>query len=1044
MALYSAFFLVEFLGIIIAVLCAIYVYFKYVAFDYWSSRNVVSYETIVPFGSMWPVFSVKYSMGEFFRDAYLKFKKNPFFGVYTFYKPALVINDPDIIRLVLTKDFTHFHDRGVYSEEKIDPLSAHLFAVPGAKWKYLRTKFSPTFTSSKMKQMFFTVKDCSETLAAFVADKAKNSELVEVKDLVARFSTDVIASTAFGLDCKSIENPDVEFRKMGRKAFATRPLTNFLSFFAPSILKTFRMPVTDKDVTKFFISAFKETVQYRQANNIVRKDFMDLIMQLMNKGYVKNDDELKPAQSSALDSERITMMEGAAQAFVFWLAGFETSSSTVTHCLYELALHQDLQDKVADEINTVLQELGGVSYDSVKAMPYLAKVVDETLRKYPSVPILNRECTKKFELPGTGLRIEKGTAIVIPVLGIQSDPDIYPEPEKFDPERFNEENVASRHQYTYLPFGEGPRNCIGMRFGLVQTKVAIISLLSKYRFKPGPNLKVPMVMDKGNLVHCPDSNGIVLRIEERHLCVGPNVRWPFFLTMGFLSSYFVVDFLAVLIAIIFSTYLYMKYVVYNYWSSRNIDYIKPVVPIGNLGPLFAGQRSIGELFHDVYAKFKKIQVVGIYIFHRPSLVVNDPDLIRLVLTKEFSHFHDRGLHSNEKVDPLSMHLFVVPGERWKYLRTKFTPTFTASKMKQMFFTIKESSETLATFVGRKAKNSELIEFKDLIARYATDVIASAAFGIECNSIENPDADFRKWGRRIFQPRPLKNVVALMVPYLLDVFRIRGVDKEIADFFIGAFKETVEYRMANNVVRRDFLDLVMQLMQKGSVQNDDGKKTTASIETDTKKITIIEGAAQAFVFWAAGFETTSSTVTHTLYELSVHPEIQDKVAKEINTVIEEFGEISYDSVKAMPYLDKVVAETLRKYPPVPMLNRECTKDFEIPGVGLRVQKGVSIVIPTLGLHMDPEIYPEPEKYDPERFTEENIASRHQYSYLPFGEGPRICIGKRFGQVQTKVALVTLLSKYRFKPGPGLQIPLIMDKGNLVYCTRDEVVLRAEER
>ncbi|XP_046751470.1 cytochrome P450 6k1-like [Diprion similis] len=108
--------------------------------------------------------------------------------------------------------------------------------------------------------------------------------------------------------------------------------------------------------------------------------------------------------------------------------------------------------------------------------------------------------------------------------------------------------------------------------------------------------------------------------------------------MGFLSAYLVVDFLALLIAIIFSTYFYMKYVVYNYWSSRNIDYVKPIFPLGNLGPVFAGRRSIGEVFHDAYSKFKGSPVVGLYMFHRPSLVINDPDLIRLVLTKAFGHF----------------------------------------------------------------------------------------------------------------------------------------------------------------------------------------------------------------------------------------------------------------------------------------------------------------------------------------------------------------------------------------------------------------------
>ncbi|XP_046751468.1 probable cytochrome P450 6a14 [Diprion similis] len=514
MALYSSYFLLEFLGIIIAIAISAYVYMKYVIFNYWSSRNVTSPKPIVPFGNMKPVVTGKRSIGEMFHDIYLEFKKSPIIGVYMFHRPSLVVADPELVRFVLTKEFAHFHDRGVYCDEKSEPLSGHLFSLPGAKWKFLRNKFTPTFTSSKMKQMFFTVKETSERLAAVVEKTAQNSEVIEIKDLMARFSTDVIASVAFAINCNSLENPTAEFLVMGRKFFEPKLFTAVLSFTFPYLLQVLKIPTIDHDTTKFFTRAFKEAVDYRIANNVVRKDFLDSVIQLMNKGFVKNKDEDKLSSETEIDNRKITMDEGAAQAFVFWIGGFDTSSSTVTHCLYELALNQDLQDKVAKEIISVLEEYGGVTYESVNAMSYLAKVVSETLRKYPVVPILTRECDEDIEMPGTGYRVTKGTPIVIPVLGLHSNPDIYPDPEKFDPERFNEENIAKRHQYTYLPFGEGPRNCIGMRFGLVQSKVGLISLLSKYRFTPGPNLDVPLIMDKVNFVQVA-ANGVTLRVQMR-------------------------------------------------------------------------------------------------------------------------------------------------------------------------------------------------------------------------------------------------------------------------------------------------------------------------------------------------------------------------------------------------------------------------------------------------------------------------------------------------------------------------------------------------
>ncbi|XP_015599572.1 cytochrome P450 6k1 [Cephus cinctus] len=520
MSLISGLVISQLLGIVILLASCVYLYFKYVIFEYWRKKGVIQVEPSFPCGNLSPVVLGKLSAGELIANAYSQHKKSPFFGTYTFHKPRLVVNDPDLIRFVLTKEFAHFHDRGLYCNEEIDPLSGHLFFLSGIKWKNLRGKLTPTFTSGKLKRMFSTIKDCGDHLGLYLVKHARNREEVEIKDIIARFSTDNIMSTAFGISCNSIENPESEFRKWGRKIFESRPIFNAIVVFAPNILDFFSIPFTDKGVNNFFTRIFKETVEYRETNNIVRNDFMDLIMQLMHKGYVdedknnKDDNDAKPVPITESKDGRINILEAAAQAFVFFVAGFETSSSTVAYCLYELALHRDIQEKVRQDIDAGLQKCGGLTYESLAEMTYLHKVVSETLRKYPTVPILNRICTKDIELPGTNVVIPKGLDVMIPVLGIQRDPSIYPDPDKFDPERFNEENIAARHAYTYLPFGEGPRICIGMRFGYAQVKVALISVLTRYRCKPGPKTPEKLIMDPGNFI-LQAKGGIHLVIEPR-------------------------------------------------------------------------------------------------------------------------------------------------------------------------------------------------------------------------------------------------------------------------------------------------------------------------------------------------------------------------------------------------------------------------------------------------------------------------------------------------------------------------------------------------
>ena len=100
----------------------------------------------------------------------------------------------------------------------------------------------------------------------------------------------------------------------------------------------------------------------------------------------------------------------------------------------------------------------------------------------------------------------------------------------------------------------------------------------------------------------------------------------------------------------------------------------------------------------------------------------------------------------------------------------------------------------------------------------------------------------------------------------------------------------------------------------------------------------------------------------------------------------------------------ISETLRKHPPVPMLNRECSRPYKIPGTDIVLEKGTRVLIPVTPLHYDPRYYPEPEMFDPERFCEEEKQKRHHYVYLPFGEGPRICIGKlHTRQYKTNITL-----------------------------------------
>lgn len=178
-----------------------------------------------------------------------------------------------------------------------------------------------------------------------------------------------------------------------------------------------------------------------------------------------------------IGSKFLNEEEIIAQSMIFLLAGYETTASTLTFCIYELAKHPEVQNKLYDEIKTIGDSL---DLNNLMKLPYLDAVISETLRKHPPALALGREAMEEYHIPEYNFTIEKNQALIIPVYAIHHDPEYYPDPETFNPDRFLPENRHNIIPYTYLPFGGGPRNCIGMRFALSEAKLGLANILKNF------------------------------------------------------------------------------------------------------------------------------------------------------------------------------------------------------------------------------------------------------------------------------------------------------------------------------------------------------------------------------------------------------------------------------------------------------------------------------------------------------------------------------------------------------------------------------------
>nr|AZR39433.1 cytochrome P450 [Agasicles hygrophila] len=485
---------------LLSILILLYIYYKN-AFRYWKNINVPQLDPSFPFGDMYETIFRKQNMGDKIKEIYDKMKGHRYVGLYFFSRKALLPLDPILIKKILNSDFHHFYDRGIYYDEINDPLSAHLFSISGTKWKNLRAKLTPAYSPGKLKYMFGTILKCGEEMTNKLEEISKADGEIEIKEILARYTTDVIGTCAFGLECHCMTNPTAEFRVMGKRAF-TQTIGDVLRMIIirsfPPLARLLRFGVFTGTVTSFFNKVVRETIAYREQNSITRPDFLQLLIQLRKNGKLEEDnlDDHPPGTC-------LTIEEAAAQAFIFFLAGFETTSTTISFALFELASNQSIQNKARKEVDKVFEKYQSFTYESVMEMHYLDTVIYETMRKYPPAPVFLRKCTEAYQIPDTNIILEKGLSVLIPCYGLHRDPEYFPEPELFDPDRFSEENKSNIWDGTYIPFGDGPRNCIGMRFAMIQAKIALSLTLKNFHFDLSKKTRLPLKMETKGIILSP-------------------------------------------------------------------------------------------------------------------------------------------------------------------------------------------------------------------------------------------------------------------------------------------------------------------------------------------------------------------------------------------------------------------------------------------------------------------------------------------------------------------------------------------------------------
>ncbi|KAK9507339.1 hypothetical protein O3M35_007218 [Rhynocoris fuscipes] len=448
-----------------------------------------------------------------------------------------------------------------------------------------------------------------------------------------------------------------------------------------------------------------------------------------------------------------------------------------------------------------------------------------------------------------------------------------------------------------------------------------------------------------------------------------------------------------------------------YWRKRRVPHSIPFPFLGNSLSVLTNGPLESNILN--YRKFSGERYFGMHMFTRPTLVVRDPELIQRILVKDFEYFTSHGLYANQDRDPGGGNLFHIYGQQWKEMRAKLSPFFTPAKVKVMLSYADKTISKLINVIDKKTIDNKPIEMAQILMNVTTDVITQAVFGIETDTFENEDSVFSKIAKEMFKPTiTLRIFVSQISPWLYDLCKFYIFGKEGTEKVVEIVRKTIDYRRKNNVRMQDFLQGMMDL-----VDNNNGLQSTQKYFPDNTRVPCYDVEtliSQALVLYAAGVETSALTMTYFLYEIATNPEIQEKCRSEINNIEKESagGDITIGDISKLVYLGAALQETLRLHSPVTLITRECTKNYKMPGSDLIIEKGTIIHMTPNGVQLDPKYYPEPEKFKPERFlNQEQIIGG---SFFPFGLGPRTCIGMGLAYGEMKLVTAKLLQRYEFSP------------------------------
>lgn len=393
-------------------------------------------------------------------------------------------------------------------------------------------------------------------------------------------------------------------------------------------------------------------------------------------------------------------------------------------------------------------------------------------------------------------------------------------------------------------------------------------------------------------------------------------------------------------------------------------------------------------------------MIGFFDVREPVYLARDVDFIHQITTKDFDHFEDdTGVIANiaDALFGKSLFgLFLLSEKQWSDMRSTLGPDVTGNEARHVFDSIVECADNTVKHLIEESKQGEPVrrEMKELFSRYTKDVIASCACGLRVRSFGDRTDEFFVIGTSSLNIRTIKVALTLflsrILPKLMLAIDIELYQAHFKKFFKSIVFNTMEKRVKKQLIQPNVMKNI--LIQSEKVKHNE-KIGSALFDESYISIGRVKQPWTDAKISAVGLETLMAFMA---YELALNQDVQHKLYKKIQNVIANSNgtRITYDTLSNLKYLDQVISESLRKWPPVIFSICKCTKDYEyiLNGDKILIERGRSVLIPIYSLHNDNRMFKNAKLFNPDRFSDENIHEINRCAYIPFGITPRNNIGK----------------------------------------------------